>query len=161
MYFCIKRKFYVLENPSVGKCYLKIWYDVMYLKLLSLYLCNCTEMHSDWKTTFAVCHFQITKQEEVEPKMTVWAKSAWDLYIEWFSSIEWLVIRAEATCDGDLIFFKMVTQFGVKWGPKIVIVEGLRGGIKKNSFFFGVFPKKKEGGSRRIQNFLIRKKSYF
>ena len=71
MYFCIKRKFYVLENPSVGKCYLKIWYDVMYLKLLSLYLCNCTEMHSDWKTTFAVCHFQITKQEEVEPKMTV------------------------------------------------------------------------------------------
>jgi len=30
IYFCTECKFFVLENPSVGKCYLKIWYDVMY-----------------------------------------------------------------------------------------------------------------------------------
>ena len=47
-------------------------YDVMYLKRLSLYLCNCIRRDPsyDWKTTFAVCHFQILKKYEVMPKMS-------------------------------------------------------------------------------------------
>ena len=90
---CLQRTQILCVGKS--KCWKMLFkdmvYDVMYLKRLSLYLCNCIRRDPsyDWKTTFAVCHFQILKKYEVMPKMSgradryIGAQWTWSIYFGW------------------------------------------------------------------------------